>query len=58
MQKNDGEKELNPREVSYSTFIDAIKSRIGSKILCDEELIALAFDDISHTFTRDERNYN
>jgi hypothetical protein len=58
MQQNDIERKSDSRDAAYCTFIDSIKSRIGLKVLSDEELIALAFDDISHTFTRDERNYN
>jgi hypothetical protein len=58
MEQNDIERKSGTRDVAYCTFIDSIKSRIGLKILSDDELIALAFDDISHTFTQDERNYN
>lgn len=58
MEQSDIERNLGSRDAAYCTFIDSIKSRIGLKILSDEELIALAFDDISHTFTRDERNYS
>jgi hypothetical protein len=58
MRQNDNERKPGPRNAEYSTFIDEIRARIGTGILSDNELIALAFDDISHTFTRDERNYN
>ena len=58
MRQIDNKKKTSPRNAEYTTFIDAVKARVGVGILSDKELIALAFDDISHTFTRDERNYS
>jgi len=42
---------------SYSSYIETVKKRIGMERLTDDDLIALAFDEISHTFTREEKNY-
>lgn len=58
MQQSTIERKPATRDAAYCTFIDSIKSSVGLKNLSDEELIALAFDEISHTFTRDERDYN
>jgi len=58
MQQNDKKMSSEDRDPVYSAFITKIKNQCGVSLLSDEELVALAFDEISRTFTRDERNYS
>ncbi len=58
MQQDDNEWLTNSRDEAYNAYMNVIRNKIGKKLLSDDELIALAFDEISKTFTREERNYN
>lgn len=41
----------------FSSYINMIQKKIGTKLLSDDDLVALALYEISRTFTRDERDY-
>lgn len=58
MQQDDNKLLINNRDEAYNSFMNVIRNHIGTKLLTDDELMALAFDEISKTFTREERNYN
>jgi hypothetical protein len=42
----------------YSAIVETVKCKRGVNLLNDDDLTLLALDEISHTFTRDERNYS
>jgi hypothetical protein len=41
----------------YSTSISSARMHCQKQVLTDEELALIAFDEIIHSYTRDERNY-
>lgn len=43
---------------SFPDLIVKVKSFIGKRPLSNDELLALAADAISHTYTHEERDYN
>ena len=41
----------------YSTSIGSARMHCQKQVLTDEELALITFDEIIHSYTRDERNY-
>jgi hypothetical protein len=41
----------------YSIAISSARMHCQKQILTDEELALIAFDEIIHSYTRDEKNY-
>ncbi len=41
----------------YTTSISAARSHCQKQLLTDEELAMITFDEIIHSYTRDEINY-
>ncbi|NLD92718.1 MAG: hypothetical protein GX639_08625 [Fibrobacter sp.] len=41
----------------YTTSISAVRNQCQKQLLTDEELALITFDEIIHSYTRDEINY-
>ncbi len=41
----------------YSTSISVVRKHCQRQLLTDDELALITFDEIMHSYTRDERNY-
>lgn len=48
----------DPRDPAFLKIVSQTQSRIGREVLSDEDLIVLAGEDISRTWTREERHYD
>jgi hypothetical protein len=48
----------DPRDPAFLKIVSTIQSRIGRIALSDEDLMRLAVEEISRTFTREEKHYD
>ena len=47
----------DPRNPDFLTSVERVKEKIGRRQLEDDEMIVLAVEEISRTFTHEERGY-
>jgi hypothetical protein len=47
----------DPRDPAFLKSVDAITRKMGKKPLDDDDLILLACEEISRTFTHEEKKY-
>jgi hypothetical protein len=48
----------DPRDAAFLQRVKKVQERIGRELLTDDDLIVLACEEISRTFTREEKQYN
>lgn len=47
----------DPRDAAFLLKVKNVQDRIGRELLTDDDLIVLATEEISRTYTREEKQY-
>lgn len=52
------EKNISSNDRQIEALIGAIKQKIGHELLNEEEIVTLCAEEISRTYTHEEKNYS